>query len=249
VPFCLCVAGPNGSGKSTITVGLKRHFQLEHWIDPDALAVKEPGLDAEETGRRAFRAARNHRVLYATAGHNFGFETVFSHGSNLAFLRALKMLNYYILFVYIATEHPDINVKRVRNRIAFEGHSVPEQKIRDRYWRSLQLLSLAVRESNKAVIYDNSPAVTQRDGVLRTGKRACVITNDDDGSREEHIEVFPQIPNWVLEYALPPYSRGWQASSLCEQASARFGDDIYCEPTPDLKNRDDRIAFLRPFAF
>lgn len=57
---------------------------------------------------------------------------------------------------YIATDDPDINIQRVQNRVRAGGHSVPEEKIRQRYYRSLNLLLDAIRFSDRAFIFDNS---------------------------------------------------------------------------------------------
>jgi predicted ABC-type ATPase len=56
----------------------------------------------------------------------------------------------------VATEDPEINVSRVRNRVALGGHPVPEDKIVSRYHRSLELLIDAIRHTNRAYIFDNS---------------------------------------------------------------------------------------------
>jgi predicted ABC-type ATPase len=56
----------------------------------------------------------------------------------------------------VATDDPEINISRVRNRVGLGGHSVPEDKIASRYDRSLDLLLRAIRYTNRAYIFDNS---------------------------------------------------------------------------------------------
>ncbi len=56
----------------------------------------------------------------------------------------------------VATDDPEINISRVRNRVGLGGHSVPEDKIASRYDRSLDLLLRAIRYANRAYIFDNS---------------------------------------------------------------------------------------------
>ena len=57
---------------------------------------------------------------------------------------------------FIATDDPAINISRVRSRVQRGGHAVPEDKIVKLYHASLGLLMDAVRNSNRAYIFDNS---------------------------------------------------------------------------------------------
>jgi hypothetical protein len=67
-------------------------------------------IEDEGVSRAAFQDARNERVRCAFHYLDFGFETVFSHGSNLAFLRALRQLGYEVHLYFVATEDPSINI-------------------------------------------------------------------------------------------------------------------------------------------
>lgn len=67
--------------------------------------------------------------------------------------RAAGFKNY---LYYIATDDPAINIQRVRNRVTTGGHDVPDEKVRQRYYRSLDLLSDAIRQAYRAFIFDNS---------------------------------------------------------------------------------------------
>ncbi len=91
-------------------------------------------------------------------GRSFTFETVMSHRSKVDFLQTALQQGYRTYLYYIATEDPEINVSRVRNRVLLGGHDVPEDKIRSRYYRSLDLLYEAILNSSRAYIFDNSRA-------------------------------------------------------------------------------------------
>lgn len=54
------------------------------------------------------------------------------------------------------TAHPDINIARVRQRVAEGGHDVPSDKIVERYGRSIALLGEGCDASNRAHVFDNS---------------------------------------------------------------------------------------------
>jgi predicted ABC-type ATPase len=86
----------------------------------------------------------------------FTFETVMSHPGKVTLLEQAQKMGYRTYLYYIATEDPQINVSRIRNRVRLGGHSVPEDKIASRYHRSLDLLMDAIRHTNRAYLFDNS---------------------------------------------------------------------------------------------
>lgn len=86
----------------------------------------------------------------------FTFETVMSHPGKVALLQQAQDAGYRTYLYFVATEDPAINVSRVANRVALGGHPVPEDKIVERYHRSLGLLMEAIRHSHRAYIFDNS---------------------------------------------------------------------------------------------
>ncbi|MEK7707945.1 MAG: zeta toxin family protein [Verrucomicrobiota bacterium] len=87
---------------------------------------------------------------------SFTFETVMSHPSKVELLAKAQHAGYRTYLYFIATDDPDINISRVRNRVKLGGHSVPEDRIAPRYHRSLDLLMDAIRHSNRACVFDNS---------------------------------------------------------------------------------------------
>ncbi len=83
-------------------------------------------------------------------------ETVMSHPSKVALLKEAQAQGYRTYLYYVATEDPDINISRVKNRVSQGGHPVPEEKIVSRYHRSLNLLWDAIAMTNRTFIFDNS---------------------------------------------------------------------------------------------
>jgi predicted ABC-type ATPase len=130
---------------------------------------------------------------------SFTFETVMSHPDKVALLGKAQQVGYRTYLYYVATEDPAINISRVRSRVKAGGHSVPEERIEKRYYRSLDLLIEAIRCSNRAYIFDNS---TDNERAQHTW-----VAEVTDGHL---IEVkTEQVPAWfqraVLDkIALPP---------------------------------------------
>lgn len=79
-----------------------------------------------------------------------------SFKDKIDFLKIAQTVGYRTYLYYIATDDPAINISRVKNRIHSGGHSVPEDKISSRYYRSLDLLLDAIKATNRAFLFDNS---------------------------------------------------------------------------------------------
>jgi len=117
---------------------------------------------------------------------SFTFETVMSHPSKIDVLAQAQRASYRTYLYYVATDDPAINISRVQNRVKLGGHPVPEDKIRQRYFRSLDLLVEAIKHTNRAYIFDNS-------GNNRDGKQTW-LAEITDGSRLELKTN--QVPAW-----------------------------------------------------
>ena len=147
-PVVLVFAGPNGSGKSTIARQMPRYST---YINADILKNEYALSDLKAA--QAAEALRNKLVEKKA---DFTFETVLSTDRNLLLLQKAKETGYEVQCVYIMTRNADINVARVRGRVREGGHYVPEDKIRSRYDKALELLPKIIGVSDKILIYDNS---------------------------------------------------------------------------------------------
>ena len=65
-------------------------------------------------------------------------------------------LGFKVYLYFISTNDPIININRVAQRVSSGGHAVAEDKIIDRYYRSLENLLEAIRYSYRSYIFDNS---------------------------------------------------------------------------------------------
>ncbi len=89
-------------------------------------------------------------------GQSFTFETVMSSPDKVSLLEKTHSRGYRTYLYYVATDDPIINVSRVKYRVKTGGHDVPTDKITSRYYRSLDLLSEAIKFTNRAYVFDNS---------------------------------------------------------------------------------------------
>lgn len=101
----------------------------------------------------------------------FCFETVMSHKSKIAILRDALKHGYKTYLYFVFTENPALNAARVELRVQLGGHSVPPEKIEERYYRSFGLLKQALKYSQQAFLINNSDdflvVATQTAGKLQ----------------------------------------------------------------------------------
>lgn len=144
----LVFAGPNGSGKSTITgqsplVGAYVNAdQIEKTLKCDSLL--------------AAKVATATREYLLSQEESFTFETVMSTPRNIELLRNARLQGYYITCIYVLTKHPEINVRRVKQRYASGGFNVPEEKVITRFHRAMLLIPELKEVCSRLLIYDNS---------------------------------------------------------------------------------------------
>jgi predicted ABC-type ATPase len=147
-PRILIIAGPNGSGKSTITKNIPI---CGTYVNADEIQRISLCTDLE-----AAQEAEQIRKLLLKANKDFTFETVLSTERNLELLRHAKKQGYEVQSVFVLTNDPCINVKRVKARVRAGGHDVPEEKIINRYEKSLNNLAQLVRIADRTFVIDNS---------------------------------------------------------------------------------------------
>ena len=89
-------------------------------------------------------------------GSKLTFESVMSHYSKIEDLKIANKNGYKTYLYFISTSSPEINIDRVNLRVKKGGHPVDNDRIRDRYYKSLNLLKSAVTETYRSFIWDNS---------------------------------------------------------------------------------------------
>lgn len=90
------------------------------------------------------------------SGQSFCFETVMSHESKLELFERAKNAGYKTYLYYVYTSNVELNIARIKLRVMSGGHDVPDNKVRERFRRSLGLLPSAVDKSDIAFVLDNT---------------------------------------------------------------------------------------------
>jgi len=86
----------------------------------------------------------------------FTVETVMSHESKLQFIERAKSAGFKVYMYFVSLASPSLNKHRVQTRVSQGGHGVAEEKIEQRYYRTMENLLPALRLVDNAYLFDNS---------------------------------------------------------------------------------------------
>lgn len=120
---------------------------------------------------------------------SLGVETVLSTPKYQRLVLLAREHGFAVHLVYVLLNSPELNIERVRHRVASGGHDVPTEKIVARYWRSLEHLPWFLEHSDVAEIYDNSGAEISLVGEKRDG-----LTRLAADAPENLLKQFRQKP-------------------------------------------------------
>ena len=157
MPVLHLIAGPNGAGKSTLYRYLiqPRYPQLP-FVNADAHEREHLGhirnaLKRSEAAR-AWADAERERLL--AQQQSFVSETVFSHPSKLQLLAEAKARGFEVVLYVVCLDEPRRLLARVQQRVHEGGHSVPANKVLERYPRTVENLRQAVQQVPLAMLFD-----------------------------------------------------------------------------------------------
>ena len=148
LPEIIVFAGPNGSGKTTIT---RMARTIGVYINADDIKKSSLCSDLEAAVK-----AEELREEMLEKGEDFTFETVLSTDRNFKLLKKAKEKGYFLRCIYVITSDYKINIARVSMRKSMGGHGVPEEKIKSRYYKALDLIPELVEICDIVHIYDNT---------------------------------------------------------------------------------------------
>lgn len=163
--------------------------------ETESLRFNDNKLSFRDTGVNAYFAsvaADFIRQKLILKRQSFAFETVMSSPDKVELLAKAQGFGYRTYLYFVATDKPSINISRVRHRVKTGGHDVPTDKITSRYFRSLDLLREAVKNTNRTYIFDNS------------GSELLWLAEITDG---KHLELKANaVPTWFRKYVLDKFA-------------------------------------------
>lgn len=169
-PQLWLMAGPNGAGKTTCvqTVPISTILPKITFLNPDDRTKQL----FQSQGFRAFADVPEPQLLkfFAQAatdvetelvaaigrGESIGVETVLSTDKYRKIVQQVHGLGGLVNLFFITVATSALAVARVSIRVARGGHSVPAQKIADRYFRSHLNLNWFAANADNFWVIDNS---------------------------------------------------------------------------------------------
>ena len=114
-------------------------------------------------------------------GNSFSAETTLHVKAYQKYIKDAKSHGFEVELLYVGTENPEINKKRVDFRVSQGGHDIDPDTIESRYYGSLKRLSGYIGMVDKAIIYDNTA-------------KPRIILSIEHG---KIIEINKPVPKWV----------------------------------------------------
>jgi predicted ABC-type ATPase len=195
-PRIYVLAGTNGAGKSSIAGAMLIEEGVEYF-NPDEAAelirVANPGITLEEAqsaawdeGRRLLERAINERLDYA-------FETTLGGRTIPALLEKAMEVGIEVRIWYVGLTNAELHIARVRARAKRGGHDIPEERIRQRYPRSVFNLIQLVPKLTELRVYDNSVEADPHTGATPEPK---LIVHLNRGKLLDVCEL-ASTPKWA----------------------------------------------------
>jgi predicted ABC-type ATPase len=161
-PALVVLTGSNGAGKSTFYQLILKGTGLP-FVNADEIAKTLPlqiGQSAEARAYLAATMADQLRRELASQKLPFIFETVFrdERGDKLKFLADCEAAGYSVLVIFVGITGFTLSQARVIARVSLGGHDVPDNKLRERFPRTLANLTLAITNGLSVLLIDNTSA-------------------------------------------------------------------------------------------
>lgn len=129
---------------------------------------------------------------------SFVYETTLSSRQSISVMERCKEKGYEVSIVFVALDHPDLNVRRVAERVSRGGHDIPEDVIRRRYKSAFGRLPFALRLADNGLVFDNSRLAPE---MLLTLERGKIVASHLNEANPLHSRVAEAVAE-ALDVAL-----------------------------------------------
>src|SRR5437868_1681788 len=131
-----------------------------NFFNPDQaaadLAGSNPTLSPDELNSLAWQQGKRLLERAIAERSEFAFETTLGGNTISSLLEKAAAAGLAVRVWYVGLSSPELHIARVRARVARGGHDMPEDKIRERYSRSVLNLIRLMPGLTELMVYDNS---------------------------------------------------------------------------------------------
>lgn len=167
-PALYVLAGVNGSGKSSIGGAAIQERGMEYY-NPDTAARKlitlHPNMSQPIANGHAWALGKEMLEKAIANQQTYAFETTLGGNTITRLLIGAAEAGIKVKIWYAGLQSVELNLARVKARVALGGHDIPEAEIRKRWDRSRRNLIKLLPHLDSLRLYDNSEEADPQRGM------------------------------------------------------------------------------------
>lgn len=174
------IAGCNGAGKTTASFTiLPEVLHCKEFINADEIAKGLSPFQPESVAMQAGRIMLARMDELLQKGETFAFETTLATKSYKQKIEWAQANGYEVTLLFFSLDSPNMAKKRVAQRVAEGGHSIPSQTIERRYYNGIaNLFAIYIDMVDICYIFDNSEGRKELIAQKERHKGIIIYNND-----------------------------------------------------------------------
>ena len=180
LPKLYIIAGCNGAGKTTASFTiLPEILGCKEFINADEIAKGLSPFQPESVAMQAGRIMLARMDELLQKGETFAFETTLATKSYKQKIEWAQANGYEVTLLFFWLDSPNIAKKRVAQRVAEGGHSIPLETIERRYYNGIaNLFTIYIDIVDICYIFDNSEGRKELIAQKERHKDIVIYNND-----------------------------------------------------------------------
>ena len=174
------IAGCNGAGKTTASFTiLPEVLDCKEFINADEIAKGLSPFQPESVAMQAGRIMLARMDELLQKGETFAFETTLATKSYRQKIEWAQANGYEVTLLFFWLDSPNMAKKRVAQRVAEGGHSIPSETIERRYYNGIaNLFAIYIDMVDICYIFDNSEGRKELIAQKERHKDIVIYNND-----------------------------------------------------------------------
>jgi len=174
------IAGCNGAGKTTASFTiLPEVLDCKEFINADEIAKGLSPFQPESVAMQAGRIMLARMDELLQKGETFAFETTLATKSYKQKIEWAQANGYEVTLLFFWLDSPNMAKKRVAQRVAEGGHSIPSQTIERRYHNGIaNLFTIYIDMVDICYIFDNSEGERTPIAKKYKGEKEIIYNTD-----------------------------------------------------------------------
>ena len=174
------IAGCNGAGKTTASFTiLPEVLGCKEFINADEIAKGLSPFQPESVAMQAGRIMLARMDELLQKGETFAFETTLATKSYKQKIEWAQANGYEVTLLFFWLDSPNMAKKRVAQRVAEGGHSIPSETIERRYHNGIaNLFAIYIDMVDICYIFDNSEGRKELIAQKERDKGIVIYNND-----------------------------------------------------------------------